>query len=150
MTRPLNQSDAKLIRSVKDDKRFLLGSAPKTPSAGSFTGRQSSRLCEALSSRPTSPAADQVVIVSTGLGTDPSDICRPSREPASARGSAMCRTQPILKSPSFLPSIASCRRCSTRFAQSMPSFCVAGRISTRWIRLSQLSILPRRLSSSPT
>ena len=37
MTRPLNQSDAKLIRSVKDDKCFLLGSAPKTPSAGAFT-----------------------------------------------------------------------------------------------------------------
>jgi hypothetical protein len=37
MTRPLNQSDIQLIRSVKDEKRFLLGSAPKTPSAGAFT-----------------------------------------------------------------------------------------------------------------
>jgi len=37
MTRPLNQSDAKLIRSVEDDKRFLLGSAPKTPSASALT-----------------------------------------------------------------------------------------------------------------
>lgn len=37
MTRPLNQSDLKLIRSAKDEERFLLGSAPKTPSAGAFT-----------------------------------------------------------------------------------------------------------------
>ena len=37
MTRPLNQSDIQLIRSVRDEKRFLLGSAPKTPSAGAFT-----------------------------------------------------------------------------------------------------------------
>ena len=55
MTRPLNQSDINLIRSVKDDKRFLLGFAPKTPSASAFTAanrtdraRLSSRDIQAL------------------------------------------------------------------------------------------------------
>ena len=55
MTRPLNQSDINLIRSVKDDKRSLLGFAPKTPSAGAFTAanrtdraRLSSRDIQAL------------------------------------------------------------------------------------------------------
>src|ERR1700748_2674918 len=54
------------------------------------------------------------------------------------------------KSLRFSPTTANYRRCSTRFARSMPSFCVAARVSTKWIRLSQRSILPTRAPSSPT
>jgi hypothetical protein len=41
----------------------------------------------------------------------------------------------------FRPTIASSRRCSTRFARSTPSFCVAAKVSTRWILPSQHSTL---------
>lgn len=148
MTRLLNQSDRE---SVRPRWKALLPQLC-ADDAVSWCGhcRQSSRSFEALSSRPTSVVADQIVIVSTGLGTGPSDICRRSREPASARASAMYQTRSTQRSPSFLAITAHYGRCSTRFARSMPSFCAAARGSTKWTQLSQPSILPRRAPSSPT
>jgi hypothetical protein len=149
MPRVLNHSDILLIRSAEHEEHFFRCSAQTPPPTGadSATNRAGHTW---VTDRDPQIVAGPIVIASTDLGTGPSVTCPRSPEPANARALAMCRTRLTPKSLRFSPTTESFRRCSTRFARSMPSFCVAARASTKWIRLSQRSILPRRAPSSPT
>ena len=145
MTRPLNHSDIKLIRSVADGKRFLLVSTPTpTPAREGAAANRADRARLShgnlqalwpgrLSLRRWARTRTQTIFVDD----------RPNRRTPAPRLSTQ-------RSPSFLAITARYRRCSTRFARSMPSFCAAARVSTKWIRLLQPSISPRRAPSSPT
>ena len=150
MTRFLNHSDLYLIRSEEHGKLFVRGSTQTPPSTGAGPATNRAGHTRVADRNLQALWSTQLSLQSTDSGTDPSDTCPRSPEPANARASAMCRTRPTPKSPSFSPITASFRRCSTRFARSMPSFCAAARVSTKWIRLLQPSISPRRAPSSPT
>ena len=148
MTRVLNQSDIVLIRSDEHEEHFFRGSAQTPPPTGAdpttnqaghtwVTNRDPQALWPAQLSlhRRAWARAQAILVYGRPNWRTPAPWLRAKRDLPPSR----CVSHQLPYG-----------RCSTRYARSMPNFCAAARVSTKWIRLSQRSILPRRAPSSPT
>jgi len=144
MTRLLNHSDIKLIRSVTDGKRFLLVSTPTpTPAREDAAANRADRARLShgnlqalwpgrLSLRRWARTRTQAIFVDD----------RPNRRTPAPR---LCAERDLPKGRRVswqLPHATGDAQRDLR--DQCRSFCATARVSTKWIRLLQPSISPRR------